>query len=179
MVASKKLSNITASDLELNFFKAVNGDIYALIDNIVYYSQNNGDSWKQITAESDLEDYANLVSLWTNGKGTLFTHDLYSDRIYKTQRVVVSTESANHQLPIHIFPNPAQTSVTIDLNKSGLESATCILYDLAGKALKTIVAPQSSLVSFPLETVLPGMYFLQVSDANGRVVYHTKLSVVD
>jgi hypothetical protein len=93
--------------------------------------------------------------------------------------VVVSAESANHQLPIHIFPIPAQTSVTIDLSKSGLESATCILYDLAGKALKTIVAPQSSLVSFPLESVLPGMYFLQVSDANGRVVYHAKLSVAD
>lgn len=179
MVASKKLSSISPSDLDLNFFRASNGDIYALIDNTVFYSQNNGDTWKQVTAQSDLDEYVSLVRLWTNGKGNLFAFDSYSYRIFKTERTIVNTETLHHSLPVNIFPNPAQTSVTIDLSKSGLQQGEFILYDLAGKFIKSVMIRNSESSSFSLEGIQPGLYFIRIADETGKALYTSKLSVVE
>ena len=80
-----------------------------------------------------------------------------------------STSDYHHikQYPIHVFPNPATSHVTILLPKHLSQSFQIFLFDCNGKKLMSI----SSTESIPIESLLPGAYFVQVIDQSG--IYHT------
>ena len=71
------------------------------------------------------------------------------------------------QYPIHVFPNPATSHVTLLLPKHLSQSFQIFLFDCNGKKLMSIPSTEP----IPIESLSPGAYFVQVIDQSG--IYHT------
>lgn len=73
-------------------------------------------------------------------------------------------ESGNY---LTVFPNPAQSSINIELFSPCVQEISVSLFDASGKEIKSIVNKQRfnhgrNSLHFPLDEFLPGMYFVQV-----------------
>ncbi len=77
------------------------------------------------------------------------------------------TEGITNQLQsVHIYPNPAHTSITIanlPLN------STINITDISGRVLNTQYNKQNSTLQIPLNGISNGMYFVQIINGEQRV----------
>jgi hypothetical protein len=82
--------------------------------------------------------------------------------------VPLGVKNASAKLIVHVYPNPASTSVTIDLSAlKGSRNGTIELYDVDGRLVmqhKTVAQSTVTLNTGNLET---GYYFYKVSTAEG------------
>ncbi|MGL4599798.1 MAG: T9SS type A sorting domain-containing protein, partial [Bacteroidia bacterium] len=82
--------------------------------------------------------------------------------------------AVSESTPVQIFPNPAQTSATIFLNRSFYQTKICV-FDVHGKICQEeLINGNSFLLDPELKT---GTYFLELRTAED-IVLHTKIVVV-
>ncbi|MEO1049573.1 MAG: S8 family serine peptidase [Bacteroidota bacterium] len=85
----------------------------------------------------------------------------------ETQALVVqqitSTESVSFNTDIHIFPNPTEGQLILDLGEVFENNTAITLYDLRGKQVYTTNrAYENEPIRLDLSTVLPGTYWIKV-----------------
>ncbi len=88
---------------------------------------------------------------------------------------IVGFEPENNQQSFHIYPNPANTQVTIAASNT-VASASVVLMDVTGKTVFQDTSKSWDEISIPLDRLNTGIYFLNVKTPIGE--YQTKISVV-
>ena len=86
-------------------------------------------------------------------------------------------ENSSTQSNFNVFPNPATNQITIDFSyDSNLYYA--VIYNLQGQiVLKEQISQSNSMIS--LNQVPAGLYFLNIENTKGEVVYSNKLTKID
>ncbi|MCF8299214.1 MAG: T9SS type A sorting domain-containing protein [Saprospiraceae bacterium] len=81
--------------------------------------------------------------------------------------VILSTDVYKHQITngIKIFPNPSNGEINVELNVQ-LNNASLKVFDLTGKLINSYQLKNDQVFSFN-SNLLPGIYFINVSDENG------------
>ncbi|MFH1296687.1 MAG: T9SS type A sorting domain-containing protein [Bacteroidota bacterium] len=75
---------------------------------------------------------------------------------------LVGTDPENEFTPFRIYPNPAETSILVEL-PSGIHQPIITLYDLKGIPYSTIhIPPDQSQAMIDVSTLKPGFYLLKV-----------------
>lgn len=80
---------------------------------------------------------------------------------------VVGIDEASIENKISVYPNPATTSVTIDLSVFENAPLTVDVYDATGKRVKSIVNPKTSKLVIPREGAKSGIYMITIT-SNGK-----------
>ena len=76
---------------------------------------------------------------------------------------------------MQVFPNPANKQVTVTWN--GLADGKIVLCDLNGKVLRQVGFAQKEQVSFSVDNLAQGCYFVERQDASGMIIERKKLIV--
>ena len=69
--------------------------------------------------------------------------------------------------PIIVYPNPANGVLHLDASESALQEGSVVLYDLLGRAVKTVDFSQR--ITLDLEGLSRGLYVLTVEGDQGMV----------
>jgi uncharacterized repeat protein (TIGR01451 family) len=90
--------------------------------------------------------------------------------------VVTATFNSKFTVPLGIttfddnslvlYPNPTSNLVQIDLINTNEQINRIVIYDMLGKAVKTIVVTTTSSVSVDVSDVSKGMYLLEITSEN-------------
>lgn len=106
--------------------------------------------------------------------GTLFYLD---DLLFTGTAPFSVAEVAGHDPYLHLFPNPALSEVTVQIDASvGLNEARLVIYDVLGKEVKTVNRINSWEFKMDLHDLKGGVYFYSfVSD--GKTVSNGKFAV--
>ena len=69
-------------------------------------------------------------------------------------------------LPFALFPNPASTSLTVELTDN--EPVRVQLFRTDGQRVVNLRNVRGSRIQLPVATLDPGLYWLTITDANGQ-----------
>ncbi|QBO58422.1 T9SS type A sorting domain-containing protein [Chryseobacterium salivictor] len=103
---------------------------------------------------------ANMM-LYFNYSGT---NGIYMDNLKVTSGAVLATDAAKSKISFSIAPNPAKNYFNIENNGKKINSV--VIYSLDGKAVKSLINPQSKQVDV---SALPkGTYLVKVNSENSE-----------
>jgi hypothetical protein len=74
-------------------------------------------------------------------------------------------ENENISLSMNIFPNPAESTISLQIALEDLQNLSFQLFDMNGK-LVVSQKVKSTLTDIPMSTYAPGNYFLNVNKAS-------------
>jgi hypothetical protein len=117
----------------------------------------------------------NLVtaSLYKTGSITV-TDSLMMDKSCYIEILTEVPELRPLNMPINVFPNPANDQVEIALNQQNLSSAWCIMVDMSGaKVLEADITSSSMAVN--ISHLKGGVYTLLFYDTGNRLIHSQKL----
>ena len=77
---------------------------------------------------------------------------------------------------VHLFPNPATSAITFDLNKGADKGYTLLIYSFLGKKMYE-AANFSQRTTITLSDFTRGVYIYQVHDRSGKMVESGKFQV--
>lgn len=85
--------------------------------------------------------------------------------------IFVSREPAPTDVPIRLFPNPAEERVFLDMGLRETEALACVLYDQMGKCQKVLsLSSQGGYVEIELSGIRSGWYAVELQ-AKGQVIW--------
>ena len=124
-------------------------------------------------------DYKYTVSDFQNGfVATVDGHTPYGIKPFLTTRtstilqqikLTSVAENENYNLPVSLFPNPANEKITLQIASSGVERKGMI-FDITGRQYKTFELKQMQAEKvIPIDDLLPGIYLLVIVD-NGSLI---------
>lgn len=92
----------------------------------------------------------------------------------------VSIDYIEDELEVNIFPNPAKTSVSIQMNPADVpvDGYYVELVDMLGRKATTTTAIQNENYELPLTDVSNGHYVLLLRDAKGKILKREQLDVL-
>lgn len=92
----------------------------------------------------------------------------------------VSIDYIEDELDVNIFPNPAKTSVSIQMNPADVpvDGYYVELVDMLGRKATTTAAIQNENHELPLTDVPNGHYVLLLRDAKGKILKREQLDVL-
>jgi photosystem II stability/assembly factor-like uncharacterized protein len=140
--------------------------LYVGNDIAVYFSEDGGTTWDVIETgvpsamiAMDFAISPRDHKLWiaTHGNGTYRT-DLLSTPI-------LSTTDVNDPLEVNVYPNPAESTITIDFDNS--QDIVATIYDLRGRTMLTETLGYQRTLN--VETVESGEYIIQIAVDNDVV----------
>jgi hypothetical protein len=101
------------------------------------------------------------------------------DEYCKNINVVTSIDDVKETYSVIIYPNPANTSLHIHLQGGDLpEHSEYVLFDVSGKQVlsgKMTGKDTSIMIS---NTIIDGIYFLQINDVEGKMLVSKRVEVV-
>ena len=98
--------------------------------------------------------------------GSLFIADVNNQRVRKVYNASLGVNDVTSNSDIEAYPNPMGSTITVSALNSG--DKVC-LYDMVGKAVsETHTVTKAGIFSFNINDVAPGIYLLQVVDAQGN-----------
>jgi len=107
-----------------------------------------------------------LVSDGANNYDGFYVDDL---EVRSIQDTATSVTQAHAISPLHVFPNPANSSLTIVLPTAVSQTLTGIMYDCLGReALKFVLDKPSTILD--TRSLPPGVYALRVSGGDNMVL---------
>ncbi len=109
---------------------------------------------------------ANWSSFGQDMNGELYIVD-HSGEIMKIKGESLSVDTFD-TLTAHIFPNPADGKVTVQLDQGNIDNIS--LMDLNGSILYSEENIPSSTMEIPTEILSQGMYLLKITSENGTTV---------
>lgn len=132
----------------------------------VFVTYDNGLNWSDITANLPSRD---IYQLRFGIDNHLYAITKYDYKLFKTDIPVVIKElplnsDFNH---VKIYPNPANNSLSIIPIKGNINLLR--ITDIYGHQIYELIkANQTGLINFNIENLVPGLYFLEVSDSLNR-----------
>lgn len=136
-------------------------------DKFVYQSNDNGTTWHSIQGT-----WNNMLGNQINGGQIPYSFTIFENKLFAIGNDGIFTSGAPgnfpnsvtelNELPVDVYPNPANTQVTISDLPAG---ARITLLDLAGKTLQTTSAEDKN-TTLSTSHLPKGMYLIQV-DADG------------
>lgn len=85
---------------------------------------------------------------------------------YTAQTINPSSISLSNQLNVSIYPNPADTAITLCYTKHKAENATICIFDMSGKQLITIAEIEKvtgrQTIDIPVDDLQSGTYLLRI-----------------
>lgn len=123
---------------------------------------NNG-AWSDSFGNSSEYDADNnlILRIAQSSDGTSLVNS--SRDIYYYQ-IVSSTSQPKLEHPVQLFPNPANTNLTIDLGDNEILSGQLNIYNMMGHLLGTQPLEGSKQVTLELNGFSAGTYYLQILD---------------
>ena len=73
--------------------------------------------------------------------------------------------------PINVYPNPAKSTVTIDLGSNNLKESKLDVVDLNGKIVQTVSDINNTVVFLDLQNLPAGNYFIKFSNNKGTETF--------
>lgn len=140
-------------------------------DKFVYQSNDNGTTWHSIQGT-----WNNLLGNLINGGQRPYGFTIFNNKLYAIGNDGIFNSGAPgnfpnsvaelNELPVEVYPNPANTQVTITDMPAG---ARITLLDLTGKIVQTTYAEDKS-TTLATAHLPKGMYLIQV-DADGASAF--------
>ncbi len=130
----------------------------------VYFSQDNGASWK-LLLDDDIGKSARFLEVFDNN---LFIAGL-ANSVRRIPLGVVSApeHSGDPAVPLHLFPNPATGTVFLRLPQQWAGAGTIDVSDAAGRVVFTEKLSGNPLPGLPCSHLAPGVYTVVVRLENG------------
>tara|TARA_R100001369_G_scaffold65446_1_gene92618 strand:- start:16793 stop:18157 length:1365 start_codon:yes stop_codon:yes gene_type:complete len=129
--------------------------------NISYLKFENG-SWNE-TSENFSGSW---VAFGEDINGELYVSSL-SGNIFKINDSTLSI-TENELNVVSIFPNPANDELHLDFSKSNTSIETIIIYNLQGKAVKTISRNGQTVQNVKVSDLSKGVYMLKMKRIDGE-----------
>ena len=109
------------------------------------------------------------------GKDDEFANRGFFDRLAPIVRVrlnegEVGIDENNSATTINVFPNPANEVLNIHISSKSLENTLLNIVDISGKTVQTVTLNGSNQISVSLEGINAGVYFIEMVNANGKLV---------
>lgn len=86
--------------------------------------------------------------------------------------VSIDNINAKQTLAVKVYPNPVQSVLNIELNKS-LSNKTISIYDIKGKLLITKTSDGNTQID--MKQLTAGTYLIKINDASGKLLYNGKV----
>lgn len=168
----------TGADQRVNTIYGYDGKIYVggnftNMDNVTgtaKLAKWNSATWSAMSTGMNDGVYAFMVYNWGLYTGGLFTQASSVTANYiALWDAAVGVDEKNKQLDkATLYPNPVSSKAFINIPSSygELKGLSVILYDLTGRAVKTISSPSNYNVTFDRAGLSSGLYFYQISDGS-------------
>jgi glucose/arabinose dehydrogenase len=98
--------------------------------------------------------------------GELYISSL-SGNIFKLTDSTLSIEE-NQLNIISIFPNPTKTELHLDFSKITITVSDIIIYNIQGKAVKTVTRNDDTIQNIKVSNLSKGMYILKMNSVDGK-----------
>lgn len=92
---------------------------------------------------------------------------IYIDNMYFSKEGTGSTSLNAAAANIGVYPNPASKTLNIDLSQNQAQVNEIRLLDLQGRVVNSVQVNGSSLYTFDVETLVPGLYVVQMNGEQG------------
>jgi hypothetical protein len=69
---------------------------------------------------------------------------------------------------ISIFPNPTKTELHLDFSKITITVSDIIIYNIQGKAVKTVTRNDDTIQNIKVSNLSKGMYILKMNSVDGK-----------
>jgi ligand-binding sensor domain-containing protein len=138
-------------------------------------AHKNGDNWKVFTTSNSNLPSNNIKQLYIdhNDDGSLWIATA-DGKLSRLEDYGLSTKTINNTLEVNYYPNPAHTSLTIELGELPANKTTLTITDVLGKeVLKTNLQLLSTDLN--ISHLKSGVYMLSVYSAQG--VFTQKINV--
>lgn len=160
---------ITRGNFSSNTLESVNNPI----ENTAFYPTTQSE-WKtlEVTSISSayLTDNLMIRFLFKSGGG----NNIFLDNIQVAHPDVLNLSNNSDAFYFNLYPNPAQTSLTIESTE---QIKSFIITNPQGKVVKNQILNSNQMnFEVPLHQIANGMYLIHVTDSNGKVI--TKRFVV-
>ncbi len=126
------------------------------------YLRFENDSWN-----STFESFSgSWVAFGEDINGELYVSSL-SGNIFKLTDSTLGVEE-NQLNVISIFPNPANNELHLDFSKTTIIVSDIIIYNIQGKAVKTVTRNDDTIQNIKVSDLPKGMYILKMNSADGN-----------
>ena len=109
--------------------------------------------------------YSMPVCFWTSVPNSVVDKKHSNDELCTTIGIPLGIAENSLQHLVHVYPNPASVSFTLDLPEQGNESYRIALYTPAGQLIQHREVRNVPTLQWDISTLAPGMYFLYIQDA--------------
>ena len=128
---------------------------------------NTYNSFNQLTSRTGKS--WNIVGLYEFALGdpmTRYYYQTYNPNVAEVKNVSVNGGEAK------VYPVPAQNTLNIDLTWNEAQASIATIYDAQGKVVRQWDVPSATEyhTSVSVNNLSEGVYFLQISGANGQIV---------
>ncbi len=123
------------------------------------------------------------LEIWTFNRDQVFggSNDGYSeitiDNLSFTN--ILSTDEPQAEPKLHIYPNPSNGLVTIQLSSPFSTETVLHLYDLQGRERKSYNFPYSSELQLDVSDLAAGVYMIELSNGEETRMAREKLIILD
>lgn len=109
---------------------------------------------------------SSIVSFGTDINQNLYMAAFGGGSIFKIVDETPMSVGEHQSLNFVMYPNPANTVLTIDFNQSNVEKIT--VYDLNGRAVIQSHPDNLNSISLSVENLTAGMYLVEINTLNGK-----------
>ncbi|MES2131576.1 MAG: PQQ-dependent sugar dehydrogenase [Bacteroidota bacterium] len=150
----------------------------------------NPPAYSTVTTMTVLGDFTTggLTALKQSSDGCVYAMDggyTTNGKIYKICSLTTGMAEANSSASsLHVYPNPAKTHLTIEVNAGEHKELQLQLIDIYGKTITTeniLSKPETSIISLDLrkKEVSGGIYFIELKDTQTKQVLESVKIVVE
>jgi glucose/arabinose dehydrogenase len=156
--------------------------------NIHNCTLGNAPYYSTVTSKSVLGDFSSdgLTALKQSADGCIYAMDggyTTNGKLYKICPMGVGVSELNSEnLSMSVYPNPAGPAITVEVNAAEEKQIQLQLSDVFGKVVMANVAMANAgktLVPLNLQSLAPGIYFVQLKDAQSHELLRTVKLVVE
>jgi glucose/arabinose dehydrogenase len=148
----------------------------------------NAPNYNVVTSKSVLGDFSSdgLTALKQSTDGCIYAMDggyTTAGKIYKICPMSVGLSELNSaDLSMSVYPNPASSAITVEVNASEEKTIHIQLSDVYGKIIAADVAlakAGKTVIPLVLQNLAHGIYFVQLKDAQSKELLRTVKLVVE
>ncbi len=149
-------------DIEIFKIQYLNGIVYIATGSGIYFSDNLADTWQPLNSGTVRAKAGDFLYKKDNHLYVASLSGVYRsiDEIVYVEDGLLNVGDNN----FHIFPNPANDKINIDVSGNHENKLRITLYDLSGNKLETLfdTCCQNGNLQIPIKHITSGSYFLKL-----------------
>ncbi|MCH8902780.1 MAG: T9SS type A sorting domain-containing protein [Bacteroidetes bacterium] len=141
---------------------------------------HNLDAQSVVSSSGNYGQWQSGSITWTIGQGFYQTISNSANTLTQgfNQPLKQAIELVDKEIGITIYPNPTRSQLTIQTSNN-FSDLTFELLDIQGRILIVKSTTANSFVEMSMDNVSTGLYFLKISDAQGRLIRTYKVEKID